>query len=171
MRSTILMIGTFDSKGSEYAFLRERLLAEGSDVIAVNAGVLGTTDEFEVDIEAEEVARSGDGDLAQLRAEGDRNHAMQVMGRGAAAVTQRLYQAGRLDGVIGMGGSGGSSVVTAAMRALPVGVPKLCVSTLAATDTSEFVGAKDITLMPAVTDVAGVNRISRLILFFRRLLS
>ena len=67
-------------------------------------------------------------------------------------------------GIIGMGGSGGSSVITAAMRALPIGVPKVCVSTVAGGDTAPYVGLKDITLIPSITDVAGLNRISRIIL-------
>jgi uncharacterized protein (UPF0261 family) len=89
---------------------------------------------------------------------------MAVMAAGAAAVIRRLYDEGRLAGIIGMGGSGGSSVVTAAMRALPVGVPKVCVSTVASGDTAPYVGLKDVTLVPSITDVAGLNRISRIIL-------
>ena len=88
---------------------------------------------------------------------------MKVMGAGSAAVARRLHDAGRFDGIVGMGGSGGSSVVTAAMRALPVGVPKVCVSTVASGDTAPYVGTKDVTLIPSIVDVAGVNRISRVI--------
>jgi uncharacterized protein (UPF0261 family) len=88
---------------------------------------------------------------------------MRAMAEGAAALLEKLYAEGRFDGVIGMGGSGGSSVITAAMRALPVGVPKLCVSTVASGETSAFVGAKDVVLFPSITDVAGVNRISQVI--------
>jgi uncharacterized protein (UPF0261 family) len=164
MQTTILMIGTYDSKGGEYAFLREQLLAQGADVLAVNVGVLGTTDLFPVDVEADRVAEAAGTTLVDLREKRDRGAAMKAMSEGAAALVRQLYADGRFDGIIGMGGSGGSSVVTAAMRALPLGVPKVCISTLAGGDTSAYVGVKDVTLIPSVTDVAGVNRISRTIM-------
>ena len=161
MAPTVLVIGAFDSKGPDYTFLRSQILARGCSVLTLNTGVLGGTELFPVDLEADEVARAGGGDLEALRRAGDRGAAMATMARGAAAVAERLYGQGRFDGIIGMGGSGGSSVVTAAMRALPVGVPKVCVSTIASGDTSAYVGTKDITLVPSVVDVAGLNRISR----------
>jgi uncharacterized protein (UPF0261 family) len=116
-----------------------------------------------VDVAAEEVARAGGGDLAALRQRKDRGEAMKVMTAGAAAIARRLYDDGRFDGIVGMGGTGGTTVITAAMRALPVGVPKLCVSTAASGDTSPYVGTKDVAMMPSIVDVAGVNRISRVI--------
>jgi uncharacterized protein (UPF0261 family) len=133
-------------------------------VLTVNTGVLGSTEFFPVDIEAVEVARAGGGELDALRSNNDRGQAMAVMAAGAAAVVRRLNDEGRVAGIIGMGGSGGSSVITAAMRALPIGVPKVCVSTVAGGDTAPYVGLKDITLIPSITDVAGLNRISRIIL-------
>jgi len=163
MTAPIVMLGAFDSKGAEYAFLRDAIRRQGVDVLAVNFGVLGSTDRFPVDMEADEVARAGGGDLAALRAQQDRGAAMKCMAAGAAVVARRLYDEGRLSGIIGMGGSGGASVITAAMRALPLGVPKVCVSTVAGGDVAPFVGTKDVTLIPSVTDVAGVNRISRMI--------
>jgi uncharacterized protein (UPF0261 family) len=161
---TILLIGAFDTKGREYAFLRERIVARGHQVLAVNTGVLGSTDLFPVEVEAEEVARAGGADLSALRAAQDRGTAMKVMAAGAPLVVTALYEQGRFDGIIGMGGTGGSAVVTAAMRALPLGVPKVCVSTAASGDTSAYVGTKDITMVPSIVDVAGINRISRVIL-------
>ncbi|MHC4787670.1 MAG: Tm-1-like ATP-binding domain-containing protein [Planctomycetota bacterium] len=163
MAKTILMIGAFDTKGAEYAFLREQILGRGHEVLAVNTGVLGSTDLFPVDVEADEVAAAGGADLAALRAEKDRGEAMKAMGAGAPKVAERLHQEGRFYGIIGMGGTGGSAVVTAAMRALPVGVPKVCVSTAASGDTSAYVGTKDVTMIPSIVDVAGLNRISRII--------
>jgi len=160
---TIAMIGAFDTKGPEYAFLRERILARGHEVLAINVGVLGSTDRFEVDVEADEVAAAGGGDLGALRERKDRGEAMKRMMAGAAAVARRLYEAGRFDGIIGMGGSGGSTVASAAMRALPVGVPKVCLSTVAAGDTTPYVGAKDVAMIPSIVDVAGINRISRIL--------
>ncbi len=166
MGKTILILGAFDTKGDEYAFLRERILAAGHAVLAVNTGVLGSTDAFPVDLEADAVATAGGADLAALRERHDRGEAMAVMCRGAAALARQLYDEGRFDGIIGMGGTGGSSVVTAAMRALPLGVPKVCVSTAAGGDVSAFVGTKDIVMVPSIVDVAGLNRVSR-ILFTR----
>lgn len=163
MPKTVCIVGAFDTKGPEYAFLRERVLAAGAEVFTINTGVLGTTDLFAVDIEADEVAAAGGGNLALIRVKKDRGAAMRVMADGAAVLAAQLYNQGYFDGAIGMGGSGGTSVVTAAMRALPVGVPKLCVSTVAGGETSAFVGAKDVVLFPSITDVAGVNRISQVI--------
>ena len=163
MSKTILMIGAFDTKGPEYAFLRERILAAGCKVITLNTGVLGSTDLFAVDVEAEEVAKAGGGDLGALREKQDRGEAMKVMCAGAAAAAKDLYERGRFDGIIGMGGTGGTTVVTSAMRALPVGAAKVCVSTAASGDTSAYVGTKDVTMIPSIVDVAGVNRISRII--------
>jgi uncharacterized protein (UPF0261 family) len=163
MAKTVAMIGAFDTKGEEYAFLRERMLANGVNVIAINTGTLGTTELFPVDVEADAVAEAGGTPLSQIRERQDRGEAMKVMAAGAAAVAKRLYDVGRLDGIIGMGGTGGSSVVTAAMRALPLGVPKVCVSTAASGDTSSYVGTKDVTMIPSIVDVAGINRVSRII--------
>ena len=163
MGKTILMIGAFDTKGPEYAFVRQQILDRGHAVLAVDTSVLGTTDLFGVDVPAAAVAEAGGGDLAALREKKDRGEAMKVMCAGAAAVAGRLHAQGRFDGVIGMGGTGGTTVVSSAMRALPVGVPKVCVSTAASGDTSAYVGTKDVTMVPSIVDVAGINRISRMI--------
>jgi uncharacterized protein (UPF0261 family) len=161
--ATILMIGAFDTKGAEYAFLRGEIIARGHELLAANTGVVGAAEDFPVDISADEIALAGGTTLAALRAKADRGAAMKAMSAGAASVAEKLYAAGRFAGAIGMGGSGGSSVVTAALRALPIGVPKVCVSTVASGDTSAYVGAKDVVLVPSIVDVAGVNRISRVI--------
>ena len=159
----VLLIGSFDTKGEDYAFVRERILARGHAVLTLDTGVLGETDLFPVDIEAAAVAAAGGGDLAALRAAGDRGEAMKAMCRGAEAVTTALHAEGRFDAVLGLGGSGGASVIAPAMRALPVGLPKVLVSTVASGDTSPYVGLADITMIPSVVDVAGVNRISETI--------
>lgn len=161
--ATILMIGSFDTKGEEYAFLRDQIVARGHEVAALNTGVMGTTEAFPVMIEADAVAEAGGGDLAAIRSEKDRGEAMKVMSAGAPVVAKRLHAEGAIDGIIGMGGTGGSTVVTAAMRALPVGFPKVCVSTAASGDTSPYVGTKDVTMIPSIVDVAGINRVSRII--------
>jgi uncharacterized protein (UPF0261 family) len=163
MSKPILMIGSFDTKGPEYAFLREQILKRGHKVLAVNTGVLGSTDLFPVDVEADEVIRAGGSDLKSLREKKDRGSSMAAMAQGAAKLVKSLFDQGRFDGIIGMGGGGGSSVITTAMRELPIGVPKVCVSTMASGNTSPYVGPKDIVLFPSIVDVAGINRISRII--------
>ena len=160
---TICIIGAFDTKAPEHAFVRDAILARGHQVFAVNVGTLGTTDLFPVDMEADQIAAAGGGGLKALRDAYDRGDAMKIMSAGAPVVVSQLYDVGKFDGIIGMGGSGGTTVITAAMRALPVGVPKVCVSTIAAGDVGGFIGAKDITMIPSIVDVAGINRVSRII--------
>lgn len=160
----ICMIGAFDTKGKEYAFIREQILARGHEVITVNTGVLGSTELFPVDVEAHAVAMAGGGNLEQLRENKDRGEAMKAMCAGAAATVQALHDEGEFDGIFGMGGTGGTTVVTASMRILPLGIPKVCVSTTASGDVAAYVGTRDITMIPSIVDVAGINRISRLIL-------
>lgn len=156
---TVVLIGTLDTKGSEYAFLRDRLAAAGVGVVMVDTGVLGLP-QTAADVTADEVARAAGADLASLRAGNDRGAAVTAMATGATAVLLRLYGEGRCDGALALGGSGGTSIAAEAFRALPVGVPKLIVSTIAASDTRSIVGERDVTLMPSVVDVAGVNTFS-----------
>jgi uncharacterized protein (UPF0261 family) len=163
MQKTICLIGALDSKGQEYAFVREHILRRGHRVLTVNTGILGSTDLFPVDIESDRVAELGGGNLEQLRQKKDLGEAIQVMCTGAATAIKSLYDEGKFDGIIGMGGTGGRAVVTTAMRALPVGVPKVCVSTVASGNISTYMGTKDITMIPSIVDVAGINRISRII--------
>ncbi len=163
MHKTILVIGAFDTKGPEYAFLIDRIRERGQAVLTVNTGILGTTDQFKVDVEADEVARAGGADLAALREKRDRGEAMKAMVAGAPVVARRLFEEGRVHAAIGMGGTGGTTVVTAALRALPMSLPKICVSTAASGQTAPYIGCKDIILIPSIVDVAGLNRISRLI--------
>jgi uncharacterized protein (UPF0261 family) len=157
----IVLLGAFDSKGAEYKFLRDAIVRQEADTLTVNFGIFECTDELSIDIGAEEVARVGGGDLSQLRSQADRGAAMKTMAAGVAVVVRRLYENGKLAGIIGMGGSGGTSVIASAMRILPTGVPKVCVSTVAGGDVRAYVGVKDITLIPSVVDVAGLNHISQ----------
>ncbi len=164
MKPLIALLGAFDSKGPEYAFLRDAILAQGARVFTINTGILGTTILFPVDVEAAEVIAAGGGRLEELRQKKDRGAAMKAAAQGAAVLLPRLVDAHGLAGVIGMGGTGGTSVVTTAMQALPIGFPKVCVSTAAAGNVAPYVGTKDVTMMPSIVDVAGINRISRLVL-------
>jgi uncharacterized protein (UPF0261 family) len=159
----ICLIGAFDTKGEEYAFVREQILARGHKVLTVNTGIMGTKDLFPVDIKAYEVAQAGSGSLERLRERKDRGEAMKVMCAGAPAIIKSLYDDRMINGIIGMGGTGGTAVVTSAMRALPIGIPKVCVSTAASGNVAVYVGTKDITMIPSIVDVAGMNRISRII--------
>ena len=155
---TVVLLGTLDTKGDEYAFLRDRLHEHGVDVVVVDAGV--HEPRFRPDVTNTEVARAAGADVAALAAAGDRGAAVAAMAAGAEAVVLELHAAGRLDGILALGGSGGSSLATRAMRALPVGVPKLMVATVASGDTRPYVGAVDVTMMYSVVDISGVNRVS-----------
>jgi uncharacterized protein (UPF0261 family) len=147
-----------DTKGVEYGWLRDRLAAAGVDVVLVDTGILGPP-RTAPDITREEVARAAGADLTALRAQGDRGVAVAAMARGAAAVAHRLYGEGRLHAIVSVGGSGNSTISTAAMRALPLGVPKLMVSSMTSGDVSPYIGTTDITMMYSVVDIAGINRI------------
>ncbi|MEU0372608.1 Tm-1-like ATP-binding domain-containing protein [Streptomyces sp. NPDC006283] len=156
--ATVVLVGTLDTKGVEYAWLRERLVAKGVEVVVVDTGVAGEPC-FRADVPRAEVARAAGADLARLRAEGDRGAAVTAMAEGAAKTVLRLYDESRLHAVLAVGGSGGTSIATRAMRRLPLGVPKLMVSSMAAGDVSAYVGASDITMMYSVVDIAGVNSV------------
>jgi uncharacterized protein (UPF0261 family) len=160
--ATVVLLGTLDTKGPEYAFLRERVRASGCDVVLVDCGVMSTSPL--ADVSADEVAAAAGEDRAALAVAGDRGPAVAAMTRGAVEVVRRLYAEGRLNGIIGAGGSGGTSMISAAMQALPIGVPKLLVSTMASGDTRPYVGTADIAMLYSVVDVAGVNRVSERIL-------
>ncbi len=162
MSGTVLLVGALDTKGVEYAFVKDLIEAAGLETLVVDFGVMGQP-AFEPDVGRTEVASAGGGDLAYLASGTHKDEAMRTMAQGLASVVARLYTEGRFDGVLGMGGSGGTSIATSAMRTLPVGVPKLMVSTVGGGDVSAYAGSKDITFMPSVVDVAGINRLSRAI--------
>ncbi len=161
--ATVVLAGTLDTKGVEYGFLRERLDEAGVETVMVDVGILGEP-KTQPDVTREEVAEAAGSDVGELARAGDRGAAVAAMARGAGEVLRRLHAEGRLDGVLGLGGSGGSSLVTRAMRELPVGVPKLMVSTVASGDTRPYVGESDVTMMYSVVDIAGINQVSERIL-------
>jgi len=160
MDKTILIIGTLDTKGLEFAYLRDLIQARGHKTLVLDAGVNGEPG-FPSDISAEEVAKTGGASLQELRKKADRGFALDVMSKGAREITARLHESGKIDGVISLGGSGGTSIATTAMQALPVGLPKLMVSTMASGNVAPYVDVKDITMMYSVVDVAGLNSLSR----------
>ena len=161
--ATVALVGTLDTKGQDFAFLAARLRAAGAEVIVIDVGT-GAPDGLIPDVDGEAVAAAAGTSRAELRAASDRGRAVTEMGRGAAVVVADLVARGRVGGVLAAGGSGGSSIAGQVMAALPVGLPKLLVSTMASGDVSPYVGAKDVCIMYSVVDVAGINRISRLVL-------
>ncbi|MFF5445765.1 Tm-1-like ATP-binding domain-containing protein [Streptomyces sp. NPDC012888] len=157
--TNVVLVGTLDTKGVEYGWLRERLLRAGVDVVLVDTGVMGEP-KVPADVPREAVARAAGADLERLRADGDRGAAVTAMAAGAEATVLRLHAEGRLHAVLAIGGSGGTSIATRAMRALPLGVPKLMVSSMASGDVARYVGSCDITMMYSVVDIAGINSVS-----------
>jgi uncharacterized protein (UPF0261 family) len=160
---TVLLIGTLDTKGAEYEFVRDLLHARGVGTLVMDLGIVGSP-AFVPDISAAEVASRGGSSLQSIRTRADRGDAVNVMLSGARSLTRELSGSGRFHGVLGLGGGGGTAMITAAMRELPVGVPKVMVSTMASGNVAPYVDVKDITLMYSVVDIAGLNPLSRRIL-------
>lgn len=163
MSKTILLIGTLDTKAPEYTYARDSILARGHEVLLVDAGVLGDP-VIEPDITAKELVGPGHGSLQELRERRDRDFALNVMTEELRRLVPELHARGRFDGVLGIGGAWATTLVTAAMRSLPIGVPNLMVSTLGSGDTTPFVGGKSIALMHVVARFSGLNRFSRRLL-------
>ena len=163
MAPRVLIVATLDTKGVEADFVRARLEACGVATLLADAGTLGEP-RARPDVPRADLLRRAGADPEALRTRGDRGAAVQAAAAGAKALALELHAKGELLGVLGLGGSAGTTIATEAMRALPIGVPKLCVSTLASGQTRGFVGDKDILLLNSVVDVLGVNRLSRLVL-------
>lgn len=160
---SVYLIATLDTKGDEAAFVRARLAALGTQTVLVDAGCQGQP-AMAADISRTDVYRAAGADLAKVQTAGDRGRAVTLAATGAANVIRVAYDRGDVSGVIALGGSAGTTIGTAAMRALPLGVPKLMVSTLAAGNMRPYVGGKDLLTMYSVVDIAGLNRISRTVL-------
>jgi uncharacterized protein (UPF0261 family) len=159
MGKTIVLIGMLDTKGIELGYIKEKIVAQGYSVIVVDVSLLGSSP-IEPDITREQVAEAGGvkfEEIVSLRQE----EVLEPMITGAVKVIQELYRSGKLDGILSLGGSVSTSLATAAMRALPMGVPKVMVSTIASGDTRPYVGTKDITMISSVTDVEGLNRVMK----------
>lgn len=160
---TIAVLGTMDTKGEEHAFVADLIQKRGHKVLVIDVGVLENPS-LVPDISREVVADAADADLQELVARRDRGEAVKAMSLGAPIVLSKLAHEKKIDGVISLGGGGGTAIGTAAMRALPIGFPKVMVTTLASGNTAQYVGVKDIVLFPSIVDVAGLNRISRVVL-------
>lgn len=159
----ILLIGTLDTKGTEIQFVRDLLSQAGVSCLVLDAAVLGPA-AFAPDISREEVFAAAGTSLAAVQQAGDRGRAVDAAAKGAAKIAVDLFSQGTVDGVLGLGGSAGTTIGTAAMRALPFGVPKLMVSTLASGQVKQYVGVRDILMMYSVVDISGLNRICRTVL-------
>jgi uncharacterized protein (UPF0261 family) len=159
----VYLLATLDTKGIEAAYVRDRLMALGVPCRIVDVGCLGEPATAS-DVSREAVFQAAGSSLSAMQAQGDRGVAVAAAATGATAIVTTAHGEGQVQGVLGLGGSAGTSIATAAMRQLPLGVPKLMVSTLAAGDVKAFVGPKDICMINPVVDLAGLNRISRTVL-------
>ena len=159
MAKTIAVIGTLDTKGDEFLFVKKEIEKQGYTALVINVGIVDDPG-FEPEVAADKVARAAGSSLAILKDKSDRGLAIETMTKGIGQVITDLYSADRIQAVLSMGGSAGTEIGTAGMRALPLGVPKVMVSTLASGDTKPYVGTRDIVMVPSIVDVAGINRIS-----------
>jgi uncharacterized protein (UPF0261 family) len=156
---TVALVGTFDSKGTEYQYIKELLEKLDLKVFTIHTGVFESS--FVPDVDVAEIAAEADEDIASIRKRNDRAYATEVLSRGLKSLLPKLFAQGLFDGVLSFGGTGGTSLVAPGMRQLPIGIPKLIVSTVASGDTSVYVGTSDIMMMPSIVDVSGLNNISK----------
>jgi len=162
MAKKIAVLGTLDSKGHEHAFVAEKIRSLGHQPVLIDVGSYGDP-QVEPDHTRFEVASAADQDLTALYEKQDRGECVLAISKAIPIFVKQLQEAGKIDGIISLGGGGGTSIATAAMRALPIGFPKLMVSTLASGNTAHYVGTKDIVMMPSIVDVAGLNRVSKML--------
>lgn len=165
--SVAVLVGTLDTKGREYEFVKEQLTGAGVEVVLIDVGILRRP-AVTPDVSADEVSRAAGVELADLQSGGEgadsRKHALETMQFGATKIVLQLRSEGRCDAILGLGGSGGSALISGVMRELPFGVPKLLVSTMASGNVSSYIGSSDMCIMHSVTDIAGLNKISKPIL-------
>jgi uncharacterized protein (UPF0261 family) len=163
MKKTILLLGTMDTKGIEFGYAKEKIEDKGHRALVIDVGILGDP-LLNVDISREQVARSAGTSLQDTIAQGKEGVAIELMAKGAARIVQSLYHSGQIDGILALGGSMGTSLATAVMRTLPIGMPKVMVSTMASGDTRPYVDNKDIVMIPSVSDIVGLNRVTKRVL-------
>jgi len=159
--AAIAVLGTLDTEGDELDWLRHRILTNGGKVVIIDVGSFSNS--RIADYTSDEVIRAAGESPSDIRTRHNRGEMMDAMGRGASVIASRLAEEGRIHGLLSLGGSGGSSVAASVMQALPIGFPKLLVSTMASGDVSPYVGQADVTLMYSVVDVAGINSVSRMV--------
>ncbi|WP_195572455.1 Tm-1-like ATP-binding domain-containing protein [Paenibacillus sp. 1001270B_150601_E10] len=155
---TVAVVGTFDTKGKEFQFVQSILQGLGVNTLMIHSGVFEPM--FTPDVSNRDIAKAVKEDMDDIARQKDRARATEVLARGLEVLIPKLYKEGRFDGILSFGGSGGTSIVTPGMRALPIGVPKMMVSTVASGNVSQYVGTSDIMMYPSIVDVAGLNTIS-----------
>src|SRR5579859_2669572 len=160
---SVILVGTLDTKGTEVAFVRDLLRQARLSTLVLDAGVLQPPS-ITPDIPREEIFQAAGTTLAAVRNAADRGQAIEAAARGVSKIVLDIHASGKVDGILGLGGSAGTTIATAAMRALPFGIPKLMVSTLASGQVKQYVGVRDILMMHSVVDISGINRISRTVL-------
>jgi len=162
MARYVAILGSLDTKGNEVAFLRDIIRAEGGEPLVVDTGVLGEP-AIPTDVLREQVAEAAGTSIAEIIRKGDKSHALVAMADGASRILLRMLAEGRLGGILSIGGSRGTALSTRVMQSLPVGIPKLMVSTIASGSNSfgPYVGTKDVTLMHSVADIMGINTVTR----------
>ena len=163
-KKTVLMLGCFDTKAEDFNYLHSCLSQLGVQILSMNTGIFTSDTNFHIDLPAATVAQQANTSIDELKAKNDRGLVVEKMGEGAARLISQLLAQDKIQAAIGMGGGGGTYIALAAMQAIPIGIPKLCLSTVAIKDLSRQVGAKDITLMPSIVDVAGLNKISKVLI-------
>jgi uncharacterized protein (UPF0261 family) len=171
-KKIIAVISTLDTKGPEAAFVKSRIEGAGHGVVLLDTGILDRRDPSgpQPDISADDIAREGGEDRAELAARSSeketRNRGIRAMSKGSAKILKQLYDEGRISGVIGLGGAQGTEICAYAMRALPLGVPKVMVSTVASGQTpfGIYTGTRDLTIMHSVADILGLNTLTRRVL-------
>jgi len=162
MKKTIAVLGTLDTKGNEHVYIASLIKSQGYDVLLIDIGT-GVEPQVVPHISRWDIAAEAGIDLSAALARQDRGEAVAAMVQAAPWMLDRLHREGRIDGVISLGGGGGTAIASAAMRALPIGFPKLIVSTLASGQTAHYVGTKDIVMMPSIVDIQGLNQVSKII--------
>jgi len=155
---TIAIAGTFDSKGAEYLYVKKLIESFGVKTFTIHIGVFEP--EFKPDVSNCEVAQAVNANINEIVRKRDRALATEILSKGIEVLLPQLYEQGKFDGVLSFGGSGGTALITPAMRKLPIGVPKVMVSTMASGNTEQYVGTSDIVMIPSIVDVAGLNVIS-----------
>lgn len=158
----IAVLGTLDSKGHEHQFVADQILAQGHQVTMIDLGT-GSDPQVTSDITRFDVAKAAGLDLQPLIDAQDRGACVVAMAKAAPILVKQLQEQGKIDGIISLGGGGGTALATSCMRELPIGFPKVMVSTLASGNTAHYLGTKDITMIPSIVDVAGLNSISKTI--------
>ena len=165
--ATVALVGTLDTKGEEYQFVKECIIDSGCDVLLIDTGILGTP-AIKADISSAEVMKRGGKDINEFRSANEsgntRATAIETMSECLTKTLMELIKDHKIDAVFGMGGSGGTNLISGAMRSLPLGFPKLLLSTMMSGNVKPYIGGRDIAMMYSVTDIAGLNRFSRIIM-------